>query len=273
MRDGVFGLFSALIAGLATGLGYELTYTLIHRANGGPIGALILVLGPLFIAGWEVGRLITLVETMNWRWSQFWKPMIGCIFSGLALGLIVGLVYLGEASKEKISRLIFALVGGLIVGLILGLATGFVGGLSHTVKANKASPNQGILLSVRNALIAFFVTSLISGLIVGFFAEITLGRSIGPTVGVISGLIVGSVAGLSRGGSAVIKHYTLRLCLWLNDNTPLNFVKFLDQSAKLIFLKKVGGGYIFIHRMLLDYFADLPQFTKGRNGKTKSVQS
>jgi hypothetical protein len=31
-------------------------------------------------------------------------------------------------------------------------------------------------------------------------------------------------------------------------------------------LKKVGGGYIFIHRMLLDYFADLPQSTT--DGKT-----
>jgi hypothetical protein len=61
----------------------------------------------------------------------------------------------------------------------------------------------------------------------------------------------------------VIKHYALRLILWLNGYTPLKFIKFLDHFAKLIFLKKVGGGYIFIHRMLLDSFADLtPQSTK-----------
>src|SRR4029077_4682644 len=54
------------------------------------------------------------------------------------------------------------------------------------------------------------------------------------------------------------------------SNQPLNLVKFLDQSAKLIFLKKVGGGYIFIHRMLLDYFADLtPQ--SAEDGKTGAV--
>ena len=87
------------------------------------------------------------------------------------------------------------------------------------------------------------------------------------------GLSAGLLAGLERGGSAVIKHYALRLILWLNGYTPFKFIKFLDQCAKLILLKKVGGGYIFIHRMLLDYFADLPQSTKGRNGKTKSVQS
>lgn len=58
--------------------------------------------------------------------------------------------------------------------------------------------------------------------------------------------------------AAVIKHYALRLFLWLRGYTPFNFVKFLDHCAKLILLKKVGGGYIFIHRMLLEYFADLP---------------
>src|ERR1700751_237185 len=68
-----------------------------------------------------------------------------------------------------------------------------------------------------------------------------------------SGLIVG----LNRGGSAVIKHYALRLVLWRKGYTPFRFIKFLDHCAKLIFLKKVGGGYIFIHRMLLEYFAEL----------------
>jgi hypothetical protein len=70
----------------------------------------------------------------------------------------------------------------------------------------------------------------------------------------------------------VIKHYALRLILWLKGYTPLNFIKFLDHCAKLILLKKVGGGYISIHRMLLDYFADLPsESTKAENGKTGSV--
>jgi hypothetical protein len=76
-------------------------------------------------------------------------------------------------------------------------------------------------------------------------------------VGLNAGLIFGLIAGLNRGGSAVIKHYALRLTLWLNGYTPFKFIKFLDHCAKLILLKKVGGGYIFIHRMLLEYFAEL----------------
>ena len=79
----------------------------------------------------------------------------------------------------------------------------------------------------------------------------------GLTVGLIVGLISGLIIGLNRGGSAVIKHYALRLSLWLNGQTPFNLVGFLDHCTNLILLNKVGGGYIFIHRMLLEYFAAL----------------
>ena len=76
---------------------------------------------------------------------------------------------------------------------------------------------------------------------------------------------------LNRGGSAVIKHYVVRMTLWLNGHTPFKFVKFLDDCARLILLKKVGGGYIFIHRMLLEYFAEIPQSTRSEDRKTASI--
>lgn len=59
------------------------------------------------------------------------------------------------------------------------------------------------------------------------------------------GLIFGLSVGLNRDGSAVIKHYALRLTLWLKGYTQV--YQFLNHCARLILLKKVGGGYIFIH--------------------------
>jgi eukaryotic-like serine/threonine-protein kinase len=103
-------------------------------------------------------------------------------------------------------------------------------------------------------LTPFLITCLTFGLITGLIS----GPSFGLSFGLIGGPLIGFLVGLNRGGSAVIKHYALRLILWLNGYTPFKFIKFLDQCAKLILLKKVGGGYIFIHRMMLDYFADIP---------------
>jgi eukaryotic-like serine/threonine-protein kinase len=141
------------------------------------------------------------------------------------------------------------LLFALIVAPIFGLVSGLVGGFTDRVKVGKASPNQGIKLSQKNSLAAFLVTWLTVGLIFGLI--------VGLIVGLIAGLIAGLIVGLNRGGSAVIKHYALRLMLWLKGYTPFRFVRFLDHCAKLILLKKVGGGYIFIHRMLLEYFAEL----------------
>ena len=66
--------------------------------------------------------------------------------------------------------------------------------------------------------------------------------------------------GLSKGrsaGLAVILHSALHYVLWRRGDLPWRLVSFLDYAADCILLHKVGGGYIFIHPMLQDYFASL----------------
>jgi hypothetical protein len=45
----------------------------------------------------------------------------------------------------------------------------------------------------------------------------------------------------------------------LSRSAPLHYVAFLNQAKELLFLRQVGGGYIFTHRLLREYFASLPQ--------------
>jgi hypothetical protein len=42
-----------------------------------------------------------------------------------------------------------------------------------------------------------------------------------------------------------------------NGSAPWRYAAFLDYAAERILLRKVGGGYTFIHRYLRDYFASL----------------
>ena len=67
----------------------------------------------------------------------------------------------------------------------------------------------------------------------------------------------GVMAGAWYGGIDVLQHYTLRFLLWWRGYLPWNTARFLDYATERIFLRKVGGGYIFIHRLLLEYFASL----------------
>jgi hypothetical protein len=63
--------------------------------------------------------------------------------------------------------------------------------------------------------------------------------------------------GLSCGGLAYVQHFVLRLLLWCTRYMPFGYPRFLDYAAERILLRKVGGGYIFVHRLLLEYFADV----------------
>jgi hypothetical protein len=268
----------------------ELVQTLSFRLV---FGMFLGLIGGL-IGGLGVGSLnhVTLVETISWEWNQFWKKTISGLIGGLRIGLIGGLsialmvglncglsVWLGEGlSFDLLGALAFGfIVGlgvficGLIFGFFFGLVTGLIGLFNDRPKVGKASPNQGINLSRKNALTVSLVSWLIYGLANGLFNGLVHGLSFGLngklegglwlirmlSSAFVGGLPIGLVVGLNRGGSAVIKHYALRLILLRQGYTPLNLLKFLDHCTKLILLKKVGGGYIFIHRMLLDYFADM----------------
>jgi hypothetical protein len=63
---------------------------------------------------------------------------------------------------------------------------------------------------------------------------------------------------LLAGGKACIRHFMLRLILFKQGYVPWNYARFLDYATKRLFMQKVGGGYIFIHRMLMEHFAQMP---------------
>jgi hypothetical protein len=59
------------------------------------------------------------------------------------------------------------------------------------------------------------------------------------------------------GGLAWCQHWALRFMLWRRGWLPWRLVPWLEEMAARGLLRRVGGGYIFIHRSLLEYFAAL----------------
>jgi hypothetical protein len=217
------------------------------------------------ISGIGVGSLgsIDLVEALKWSWRRCWKRAAYGFIPGVLIGLIIkGVVDLARLEGSEIAftweESMELLRIGLLFGLICALTSGVAGGFIPKVMAEKTSPNQGIKLSTRSFIVVLFISWFIFGLVVWLTPVATV-FSLPQTLfsGMALGLSLALITALSLGGSAVLKHYTLRLLIWLTGHTPFNFIKFLDHCAKLILVKKVGGGYIFIHRMLLEYFAGL----------------
>jgi eukaryotic-like serine/threonine-protein kinase len=152
---------------------------------------------------------------------------------------------------------------GVTTVLISGMIGGLFGGLRGSVLDLKGIPNLGIKLSFRNAvlwgalgLLAFgLIFGLIFVVIFGLRIGLIFGLRIGLIFGLIFGLVSGVIAILWYGGQDVIQHYVLRFILYWRGYTPLHYANFLDYAARLVLLQKVGSGYIFIHRLLLEHFA------------------
>ena len=248
----VLGQIYGLIDGLGLGLMFGLMGGLIFRLHEEP------------------------TEVLTWSWrkikTHFWNGLgIGLVF-GLIFGLLIGLIIALLAGP----RGIFA---GSLAGMLVGGSVGaLMSGLESAEVETRNRPGQGLRTSSKNAGIVGLIFWLVGGLSLSLIVwsslglvawlsgqlalavdvRVSLGLGFGLIFGFIFGLIFGMIFGLIEyGGGYVINHLALRWLLRLSDSLPWRIAGFLDYAADLIFLHKVGGGYIFIHRLLLEHLAEM----------------
>jgi hypothetical protein len=117
-------------------------------------------------------------------------------------------------------------------------------------------PTQGArLLAGLVGLLAGPLAGLLGVLGFGLYG----GLGAGLTRGLGAWLFVGLATRLRYGGWACLQHLVLRLGLQYYNCMPRHYADFLDYAAERLFLRRVGGGYIFIHRLLQKYFATMYQ--------------
>lgn len=105
-------------------------------------------------------------------------------------------------------------------------------------------------------LFIMFISVIMGGVFGILWDDALTGFITGSYIGLLFGPSTGFIV---LGGRAYIQHIILRLFFYLSGYMPLNYVRFLDYCAERILLRKVGGGYIFIHRLLLEHFASLSE--------------
>jgi len=246
-------LVSELSGGLIVGLAFGFIF---GRAYGLLVG---LIFG-LFFGLSASQKKISTVDVLSFSWK---RSGIG-LKIGLGMGLSIGVVVV----------LILGLIDGLIVGIIFVLMFGLGMGLSFGVIVNQIDqatvPGKKIIFSAKNFLFSSFFGGLVGALLGGLIGVLSVwvsdGMIISQMVGalniyvsfcLIGGVTNGLISGLQYGGVTIIQHSTLRFLLALNNLLPWKLVPFLNHCVDLIFLRRVGGGYIFIHRLLMEHFAEM----------------
>jgi NACHT domain len=243
---------------------------LIITAFSGPCGSIIgLIIGLIKMNKYS-NEHIDIVEKLEWSW-----PLV-----------MEELKKLVQDWRKETRRISYHMWIQDIVFFVVRFVFAFRHGLRTVISEDQFILNQNILWSAKCAvkgtlsgifygtvfvlLIQIILTIvniilLIPFLPFGSSASIIyiIQREIGVRIllailaGMLLGPIFGSIGVLRYGGRPYIQHYTLRLIFWYKGVIPREYNRFLDYATSRIFLRKVGGGYIFIHRLLLEHFANV----------------
>ena len=220
--------------------------------------------------------MIHCAEVVSWSWKRFGKSLTSRFYN-LLIGLLVGVI---SNAKQLFQGNLHHIISSGLTGLMVMLGISLVSAILEGVSSNKLNdhyrsvPNEGIKRSLFHGTVSF----CISATIFVFFTVITSILSLiftsGPLALIqksdmqntlhtafINTLLLAPVGGLLvallLGWLAVWQHNVLRIILSITENIPLNLIHFLNSATESVLLRRAGGGYIFIHRTLLKYFAFL----------------
>jgi DNA-binding SARP family transcriptional activator len=198
----------------------------------------------------EPGK-IRLFEALGWSWTRAKQG----ILPGFLLGLLFGAIHYVVYSIE------YSVVLAPAVWLIMIM--GF--GLNNSDFEIRVVPNQGIFNTAKSALRVSLATGILYAVANGVGCGLSVGWPVGIGNGFSAGITLGTCCWLICGGFACIQHLIIRGILYKNGFMPWNYAAFLDYGVEKTFLRRVGGGYVFLHRLLLEYFAELNDSQLGAN--------
>jgi hypothetical protein len=187
------------------------------------------------------------------------------VVGGLGIGIIAGLL------AGLFAGITSALLVGLAVLIVVSGVGGLVGGLAPQQLSDRTRlvPNEGTWRSGRRGLLlvlsAVIVMGVAAGLVFGVAGRSLLDLLYGWLFGMLLGSGAGAIFGVAfsrvggrTGIAAFLQHFVLRFYLWRLKLLPWRLVDFLDEAAERVLLYRVGGNYIFVHRLLRDVLAEAP---------------
>lgn len=249
-----FGLIWGFLAGPCIGLLLiAVPYVLVY-SNG--LALLVLLTHPIWLALLEKWSDSTLSKhfrerSKGWPWRTI-RAVCFCLFAALVLSLEVASAFIPSLNPASLATALIIGVPVWLLASILKIASG-----ERVMQRIHFRPNEGIKRSGRNGLLLGLVVTVGLCLPISLASWLFFRTLISLTLGLEIELTVGLSLGLFFGLNAFFQHYILRFWLWMVDSLPWNIVAFLDEMTERLFLRKIGGSYIFVHRFLLDYFATL----------------
>jgi hypothetical protein len=229
-----------------------------------------LVCTPFFLA---IGVIVSLVRgrvrrpviALQFGWPGA-LPVIIALLEGMTLGAILGygfgetgcLLVDSPGATYGITPFHFTLMAAIVFG-----AGAMINALARTPELQvRPTPDAALRQSLRYTTV-YLSLSVALGLI-GIAALLVLHhRSSDGTMSISAAVVgafgflgwVGFFFALEKGGYFLLDHFISLRILTRRKTIPSDLIGFLDFCCNRAFLRRVGTGYLFFHRLLLDYFA------------------
>lgn len=290
IQPGAFAerLVNALIWGICGGLSFAAVEEML-RVNQQSTVIYGSVVALFFFAAYGFGgaeslffalteTAITPIESVTWSWSQMVQNFGSNALKSLLIALVVGVsVSLSIASVASFffHSLSYGAHYGLVLGTTCGLIVGIAGLLTTLLKSGwtgkmlpeelHTRPNEGVTRSARNALLGacFFApiggiaSGLACGLGFGAIGQLSTWAVMAMGFAVMLCIVLFVIFFTAHGGIPWVQHHTLRFYLQRSGCIPRRYLRFLSSSSEYSILRRVGGGYMFSHRQILEHFARL----------------
>ena len=197
---------------------------------------------------------IETVESLAWSWPYATLGLGVGVVGGLVLGALVGWL-------DRWSATAWATPWAALLAAAGGALGAFEAGLRPGDLRLRMSPGQGVGQSLRSGVVVMTRVMVLAGVLL----SVALGAASllnGGDVILAAApwllwllLYLGLGFALAYGQLAYYQHARLRRILYDRGHIADDYPAFLNQTAERNLLRKVGGGYTFVHALLLQYFS------------------
>ncbi|HET7462885.1 MAG TPA: NACHT domain-containing protein [Longimicrobium sp.] len=246
------------LAAAAVNAGREWAELLIY---GTALGALFAVTMQVSGGKGRADADILLKAPLEWSWRAALGGGVPGALIAAILAVLMKLVIeaLGPGTIDSYPALVS---GTLLLGYLTGMA---IGGLRRAdIQSERVAARTHWIL-LRNVLLASGALLQVMAGITGTTVILTLmqegvpelrahlGELAGPPLRATPAVLL--FAFLWYGGADLVRHAVLVTILRAQGILPRDTQRWLDECVDMVLLQKVGAGYIFIHRLLLEHFA------------------
>lgn len=226
--------------------------------------SILLIASPVLVHFWvrrldAGGMYIRPLQSLGWDWKPVRDNLRTVVRNALRDGLLAFSLAMATMLAEKSwpkAILMFTIVGTQIMAI--GAVTKALDlGLIEKLDVRPIEPGAALRSTDRIAFRVGLAVALAAAELSYLYFALTIGWRQAILPAFMTAYAAYFIGIMMHGGTVLARHKCLRRLIARRGYFPRDCEGFLEFSASRVIMRRVGGGYVFIHSYMQDYLAAL----------------